>query len=233
MNEKTKKILKTAGKVGLTALVPPLGLPTFFRGDKKPIAMIGAILSMFSTAFISGRYEDSNQIYDSPNVYVEVSPGGFFSVASAFTSPLTFLLVSSKQTNLDSSMGRFYVEGHDVITFDKATSKYVLNFDVDRQFEQYDKNISRIFAGSVKEKQERVSVLTSQLEELTSQGDVFGARRISEERGVAIREYDAAHQAYTQTKQAYDGVVQKMNDELMELKEKQGNFPVNPEKKDN
>lgn len=219
--ESSEEYLQLAGKLGLTALVPPIGLPLIFKNHKGASFVAGVGLSIL----LNVGYDTSlsRELYDNPPVGVSAeSNNEFLTTLGLFASPVMFInsggpvtvLQTGHQKTLASEAEKYTIYGNDVITFDPKSQKYTLSFNTDRKF----KADGIIEYRSISEAQVRWDNLAGKLERLTAQGDISGARKAVTEIASEKARYDATVSQYNETKAAYTAVVAKMNAELDSLK---------------
>jgi hypothetical protein len=213
MTGRTKKTLKNLGKLALTVLSPPLGLASFAKKNKGIALMAGTVLSLgyalSDTLPKEILYENENKI-----VQVRSKSRNEFSLksiplgAGVLASPLLLRYNLQDVTTFDRGEESFRVAGNEVVYFDEATGNYVLNFDENSKFG----GISGKY--SLRESQERMSELERELRELASQGELMESREKAEEIEIEKAQHERVLDEYERFRNAYEGVVEEMNEEL-------------------
>src|SRR3989344_510819 len=201
----TKQALKTAGKVALTVASPPIGAMTWVDKKNRVLAFFGGALASSISCVGYDIYSDvhANQIYDNPRVtsknFADLS---LRSSIEVIVSPLLYCFdhqIGIKvSTDADSPSRKNYsILGDNVISLNKQTGRYEVNFTEDSLF-----NTNNSLQGS-----SSVSQFRHSLDYALSQGDIVGSRKLAED-------YTAKMGGYAETRLVLDDVVSKMNAEL-------------------
>lgn len=236
-----KKAGITAGKLGLTAISLPLGLPTFFKRKRVRAGLLGLFLNwgiMYSTLEYS---EDT--LYKSNNLEVKETkqPVGSslldiysyigkalinapWAISSHEPQTKVYSKGDSDYNNLASAMG------HDIIQFNDKTGKYELNFNEDTEFYSL-REFGKTSLESVKNSSDlekhasQLKDLLKEQREYEANGNMEKAKETALQVQESLKEYnqaretyesrlDTAKDRYQDTKQRFKTAVEKMNGAL-------------------
>lgn len=201
-----KEAIKTAGKVALAVISPPIGLATFAKSnyDKFNAIALGLVISGMST--VGYLLNTDKELYNDSEVNVKLSRelSSPFSLGSVFFSPLLVPLTTHPSTEIskfNEDGKKFIVKGHNMITFNPIENNYTLNLNENDIFLQNAFNHSS------------VSEARKNLDNLVAKGDISGAIN-------ARAQYTQTFNSYDQLRNVYSNAVVKMNDKLKLLSTK-------------
>jgi len=207
----TKQVLKTAGKVALTIASPLIGAMTWVDKKNRVSAFLGGALasSTLGTGYDLYLELHANQIYDNPKVisrnFLDASPRR---IMELIISPLLFCFDRQIGTKVLIDVGspsqkNYSISGDSVISLNRQTGRYEVNFTDDSLFNTNDK---LQLASSV-------SQARNSLDEALKQGDIVSSRKL-------VEDYTAKMGGYAETKLVLEDIVSKMNQELDEQRSK-------------
>lgn len=238
----TLKKAYVAGKIVLSLVIPPLGFATLARKeDRVAAAIVGCGIATGASIFFGiaklnySAQQEQEHIANAPSVSVEFNRELGLSSTLFCISPIGYFTLPSEETRvyLDGRQ-KYFVEGDDVVVFDKNTHKYKLNFDETKEFGEFvaikDANslLTAVFGDDyrlnfepISETSKQYSGKISELEQevirQSSEGDIWGAKEYSKSLVNERERYSKANLTYIRVKEAFSDAVDKMNLQLEEI----------------
>lgn len=238
--ENMKSIAKGLGHTALFIASPPIygALTGRNKEEKLKRAGVGAIISYIIGigGVLMSREMLESRLYDSPIVDVDLMPNHpLRAFAEALIFPAGVFLDNHLETIVTDGEDKHRVYGGDVISFDKETGRYVLDFDESRKFvDNNGRLVSLAGAQSLIEKlnddsQEQMRTRMASIDNLVKNGNILEAREAEEGLDKFLGEYisrlASAESFYQNTlkeyggiKKVYSDVVDTMNAELGNLR---------------
>lgn len=220
-----KKILKTAGKVALTAVAPPVGIFTFkeVREARKSEKATAGLVTVFISAAINALYlvNSGESIYSDSKAQVWVGcVKDFCSLSKSLPviiSPLYAPFFSEKKSSITTPDKQYVIWQPDAIQF--SDGKYHENLRQDAMAYSMKKYQESELFDNIPTLEKKLRKYQKGLEHALQQGDIFGARAAKEKVENYGKELEQARTGYNEVKKALEEVVSKMNAELVQLRD--------------